>query len=375
MIRKTPKLRKGRFPLRNAPAKPVNLGTMGVDRAIADRLTRFCAEAGRLDVATHLRLVTSIPDIMTRGSRREFHRSINRAAAAPGIVLQIKRHARLVFPDPSREGRLITAKIGLPFKNKGCLAREIKARKLLARWGVQVPVPELLRYDVRRVWWLEEEYIPENKTITDSDKLKLFLTRYAIRLYAPTVRSCPVSISLRRFHIAMSQLRDVLREAKTEIWGTDEEVTWPMALLHGDVGASNMIVDQDDRFFLVDWEGCTTGPVAWDLIRLFQREPELVHNILRDLGQPSDISPANQIHVLSAVKLIRGRRAGIIDSAIEGLLARGINLPAAPRQVVYSKIREFARQELDTDATGYPDRVIQGRLRRMLRKWDLVLEG
>jgi thiamine kinase-like enzyme len=340
---------------------------------IADRLERFSVESGYGNVATELLPATDRGllnvEIMTREIRQRLRKSLRRGSQATDVVIAIKRNARLIFPDPSREGRLITAKIGLPSKKRDVsLSREIKARKLLARWG-KVPTPKLLRYDNKRLSWFAEEYVTENKTICDFDKLKLFLAHYAVRLYAPAARSRPVSVLLRRFQISMSQLLDVLREAGTEIPGGNGEFTWPVSLLHGDLGASNIIADQDDLLFLVDWETSRPGPVAWDLIKLFHGQPDLVHNILRALSRRSDISPANQIHVVSAVKLIGRHRSHIINCAIDGLLAKGISLHDAPRKIAYAKIREFARQELGADTqTGYPDWLVEQRLDADARK-------
>src|SRR5690242_6051856 len=213
---------------------------------VADRLERFCAAAGHKNLATDL-LQTIDPkildiDVMTSNARKQFHKSVRKdfrkSAQASDLIVEIKHNARLIFPDPSREGRLITAKIALPWRNRpGNLAREIKARKLLTRCNLQVPVPKLLRYDTKKLQWLEEECISENRANSDSDKVNLFLGRYAVRLYAPAARSHHISLLLRRFQIGMSQLLDVLGETGNQIPRFDEGATWPVSLLHGDIGA------------------------------------------------------------------------------------------------------------------------------------------
>jgi hypothetical protein len=295
---------------------------------IRDRLERFCAEAGYRDDDTYLLLASgygsSIRNTVTEEARQKLRKSIQKGApvvlrlSIMDAVIGVKRNARLVFSDQTREGRFICAKIGLPSSNRsGSLSREIKARKLLVRFGARVPTPTLLRYDKERLTWLEEEHISENKAISDSEKLGLFLARYALDFYRPTARSRPISTSLRRFQVTLSQLDDFFQEVGMEMPGGIEEATWPVSLLHGDLGASNMVVDKHDRLFLVDWEKCGPGPVARDLMipyrYLADRDDgsvEPVHNVLHALSDAGDLSPRNQMLIALAVDLIFRQRKG-----------------------------------------------------------------
>ena len=292
---------------------------------VADRLNRFCAEADHAIVTAGLQQASNSDLLniqkMTPEVRRTLKKSLRKGpqegSQAADLVVEIERNVRLIFPDPSRKYHRITAKIALPWQRRnGCLSREIKARKWLASHEALVQTPKLLRYDTKKLQWLEEEYIAASKTVSDSDKAKLFLDRYAVRLYATATRSRPISRLLRRLQISMSQLVDVLGETGNEIPGLDEGATWPVSLLHGDLGANNILVDQGGGILLVDWERLATGPVAWDLKRLFQHQPDLVHDVLRALSGPSDISPASQVHVVLAVELIRYRRTGFIPAYV-----------------------------------------------------------
>jgi len=307
--------------------------------SIRERFDRFCAERGYRHVATYFLLATGrgtrIDKIKTEEGQQNLRKSLEKG---PPIVLQlgiadavitIKRNARLIFPDESREGRFVCAKIGLPSDYRtGSLSREIKARKLLTRFDSLVPVPALLSYDNNRLTWFEEEYIAEDKRISEFDKAKLFLTRYALRLYGATARSRPVSIFLQRFKISISQLRDVFHEVGLEMPSTVEQATWPVSLLHGDLGTSNILANRHDCLFLVDWEKCGVGPVAWDLRILYRDQGylnhnsvDLVHNVLRALCSAGDMSPRNQMLIALVMDLICRRRKGKGEREKKRLLA------------------------------------------------------
>jgi hypothetical protein len=116
---------------------------------VADRLERFCAEAGRRNLVTGLLRATDhelLRSIRTmtdegRGKLRQSQPLI-RGSPADKVVVQFKHHVRLSFDDPDSKGRFITAKIGLPSeKGNGSLSREIKARKWLRRLSPQLPTP------------------------------------------------------------------------------------------------------------------------------------------------------------------------------------------------------------------------------------------
>jgi hypothetical protein len=109
---------------------------------------------------------------------------------------------------------------------------------------------------------------------------------------------------LRRFQLGISQVLDAMGDAGKEVARFHEEATWPVSLLHGDLGVSNMLADQAGEIFLVDWERCEPGPVAWEL-RLFQRQAGLVHDVLHALSSPTDLSPTDQMQVALAVGLAR----------------------------------------------------------------------
>jgi tRNA A-37 threonylcarbamoyl transferase component Bud32 len=305
---------------------------------IRERFERFCAERGYQDVATYFLLATgrgtSLEKIKTEEGQQNLRKSLEKGApivlqlGIADAVITIKRNARLIFPDESHEGRVVCAKIGLPSAYRtGSLSREIKARKLLTRFNSGIPVPALLSYD-NRLTWFEEEYIAEDKRISEFDKVKLFLTRYALRLYGATARPRPISISLQRFKINMTQLRDVFHELGSEMPSSIEQATWPVSLLHGDLGTSNILADSHNCLFLVDWEKCGVGPVAWDLRILYRDQGylnhnsvDLVHEVLRALCSASDMSPRNQMLIALIMDLIHRRRIGKGEKEKKRLLA------------------------------------------------------
>ncbi len=286
---------------------------------IRDRIERFCAEAGYRDDDTYLLWANGHGSSIKNPIGREKLPKGEPVALLLSIMdafIAVKRNARLVFADQNREGRSICAKIGLPSENRsGSLSREIKARKLLQRFGVRVPTPTLLRYDKEGLKWLEEEHIAENKAISDSDKLRLFLTRYALNFYKPTARPRTISNTLKRFQVTLSQLHDFFQEVGMKLLSGIEDATWPVSLLHGDLGASNIIIDTHDRLFLVDWEKCRPGPVAWDLMIAYQclaerddGSAEPIHNVLHAVGEADDLRPSDQMVIAFAMKVILERR-------------------------------------------------------------------
>jgi thiamine kinase-like enzyme len=69
-----------------------------------------------------------------------------------------------------------------------------------------------------------------------------------------------------------------------------------------------MIVDQKGRLLVVDWENSGLGPIAWDLRNLFRHAEECVLSFLQSVSEPGALPPDEQMRVVSAVDLIRGRR-------------------------------------------------------------------
>src|SRR5262249_45442410 len=109
-------------------------------------------------------------------------------------------------------------------------------------------------------------------------------------------------------HVSWSELGDILSEAGAKMPDGAEEGTWPVSLLHGDLSPGNMIVGRDNQLFIIDWEKCGAGPVAWDLKKLFLSEQHLVCQLLQALNGPGDLEPRAQINLVVAVEIVHRRR-------------------------------------------------------------------
>jgi len=284
---------------------------------IREGLRSFCNRSSLFGYTTYVILENgqgfSLRNLLAKKrARRQLYKNFwhNHPAlvrlSLPDAAIFIKNNTRLIYRD-CKSGRSLTAKIAIKSdRRSGSLAREIRARKLLAHSSV--PIPALLRYDSPRMRWLEEAYIEADEGISNAEKSEAFLRHHAQFLYAPMVRSRPLKSSLSRFRISWSELRDVFCEAGTKMPEGIEEGTWPVSVLHGELSTSNMVVGRDGRLFLVDWEKFRTGPVAWDLKNLFLSNKCLVYEVLQALSKPTDLAPKSQMRVAVAAEIVRRRR-------------------------------------------------------------------
>lgn len=245
-------------------------------------------------------------------ARRQFRKSLRRGfpglvtLGLPAAAIRIKNNTHITYRD-RESGCTRRAKIAIKSdRRSGSLAREVRARKLLAH--TSIPIPAIVRYDSPRMRWFEQAHIEADEEISNLQKSEVFLTHHARSLYAPMVRSRPLESSLSRFHISWSELRDVFEEANMRTPEGVEEGTWPVSLLHGELSAWNMVAGRDGRLFVVDWEKCRTGPVAWDLKNLFLSNEQMVYEVLDALSKPTDLAPKIQMCVAVAVEIVRRRR-------------------------------------------------------------------
>jgi hypothetical protein len=288
-------------------------------RTIRARLRRFCSEAGYSNWTIYVFLANGqalrLSALFARGkARQQLFTTWRRGMPAlvrvgiPDAAIRVKNNLRLVYADPKREGVLLTAKIGLPSEvRSGSLAREIKARRLLARVPDPIPLPALIRYDTRHLHWLEEEHVGSSEPSSPEQKVGLFLTRFAKGLYGPFVRSRPVSDSLKKLSIDWPELEEIAAESGT-LPISERDATWPVSVAHGDLSPGNMVAGIGGRIFLVDWERFGRGPVAWDLRKLILREERLVGAFLQSLSSPDDIEPGDQMRLVLAMRLVQRRR-------------------------------------------------------------------
>lgn len=288
---------------------------------IRDTLDTLCAEVGsgrsKVFILSAGGVGVPIRKLLTSwGAQRVLLKSLRDGKPAllrlPTAIasLRIKNNARLFYADGAGESRMLTAKIGLESHNRsGSLAREIKAHRLLARdRGKGAPIPQLLRYDGSKLSWLVEEFVERCPELDRGQKAELFLRRYAEHLYAPFVRSRPVSNHLRTNGIGVNELSRVFARAGTKLPENVVSATWPVALLHGDLSEGNMIATREGELYLVDWEKFHRGPVAWDMRMLFHICPHAVRAVLDSLSERRDLDPDMQMRIICGVEIILSAR-------------------------------------------------------------------
>jgi hypothetical protein len=221
------------------------------------------------------------------------------------IDIRVKNSIRLNHRSPTGEIRSVKIALALPLR-PGNLAREIAARHILKRNDAKVPVPRLLRYDQSHLQWLEEEYIDQGEA-PKSARIRDFLKFHADGFYRVSARPRPLAQTLRQWNVTPTEIEGVLREAGHRE-PTDFGGTWPIALIHGDLNAGNMMADRENRLYLVDLERFGRGPMCCDLRKLYLSEPDLVLDVLRANTSASDMKPELQMKVALSVMLLSERR-------------------------------------------------------------------
>ena len=342
---------------------------------VRDRLKAFGAAVGHTGSKAYVFLTDGavIPLRTVLTSRQAVqHIVVSLRSGLPALIrlptdavhIRVKNNARLVYFAGNDRDRPVTAKVALPSKvRSGCLARELKMRKLLAREGeLKALVPALRRYDSEKLTWFEEEYVEAQRGVSPERKRELFLTRHASKLYAPFVRSRPIATSLREWRISMSELHDVYLEAGASMPPQIERGTWPVSLVHGDLSPGNMVAGRGGRFIVVDWEKGTRGPVAWDLRKLYPGAEKLVLDVLSGAGAPGDVEPVEQMRLVAAVQLILHRRGR------KDIVEYKVNV---------GKSHKSALQEFDDQAKALLSRVADDSMRgrmEMLRNPDAAAD-
>ncbi len=90
-------------------------------------------------------------------------------------------------------------------------------------------------------------------------------------------------------------------------WPAFGELTVPVVLGHGDLAKSNLLVGRDRTLFVLDWERCSTQPLAADLIKLVQQCPPLRSSVEHWLSSVTDkhtgLPPAAQLRLAALAKL------------------------------------------------------------------------
>lgn len=85
------------------------------------------------------------------------------------------------------------------------------------------------------------------------------------------------------------------------------ELTVPVVVGHGDLAKSNLLIGRDRTLFVLDWERCSTQPLAADLIKLVQQCPSLRSSVEHWLASVTDkhtgLPPAAQLRLAALAKL------------------------------------------------------------------------
>jgi hypothetical protein len=255
------------------------------------------------------------PRVLVRAIRLSIRCGWPRAILLPDGTKRfyVKNNIRLVRAAPADKTprQAFSVKIGLPSDfRKGSLAREIAARRFLSQQNLSQLSPVMLAYDKRHREWLEEEWIDIGKPAF-RPKAAEFLGHHAESFYRTFTRSRPIEEFLTRSRVPVEDIEAALNAgggAPVRIAGQ----TWPVAFTHGDLSPGNMVVDQNGRLFMIDWEDFGKRPIAADLASLYMSaqlsDRATVRELLVSLGQPDDVSPELQMRIAFAARLALLRR-------------------------------------------------------------------
>lgn len=125
-------------------------------------------------------------------------------------------------------------------------------------------------------------------------------------------------------------------------WLAFGEQTVPVALGHGDLAKSNLLVGRDRTLFVLDWERCSTQPLAADLLKLVQQHPALRSSVEHWISCVTDthtgLPPSAQMRLAALAKLASYAAWQMPDDC--GALARSSRAQKAKKARVWLR---FAR--------------------------------
>ena len=275
----------------------------------------------------------------TFGLRSRSIPSTVRAAAAV-----FHAHLRAFYDGP----RPLTLWIGIGRLRVPDLAGAAPARE---RFGSPpgVRVPRVVQADVEAQppYFLEEFVVGRPFAKSDwplvSDRLLPALFAYYLRV---GIHHRPVSefydrdrllapIVAMRSESAMKPVRrsldDLLEQASA--WLEPSQMSVPVALGHGDLSKSNLLVATDGALVLLDWERAKPLPLAGDLIKLVQQHPPLQSMVEGWLASQTEsargLSPVAQLR-LAALEIL-SHRAKWQSGKGWGLRSRSSRLHKAKR--------------------------------------------
>lgn len=198
----------------------------------------------------------------------------------------------------------------------GRLYREIKARKILMSKKLSF-IPRIIKHDVNGKW-VVEELIIDSKSFSKAHKVEEFINKYALPFYLTTARAKPLK---RFFNI------DTMKLIPEKTVNTvDFDLDLPVALCHGDLSHSNMLMDKNNQLYLVDWELAGVRPVALDVLNIYVKFPEFRKSILillNNLSSKKEVDSNVQMGLaltknIYSIKQNKGRKIKyFIDRGIE----------------------------------------------------------
>jgi hypothetical protein len=230
--------------------------------------------------------------------------------------VEIKNSVRLFYPDQglsARKGKIVyAAKVGLEsaFRN-GSLANEIAAKAFVEKKMPRFPIPKTYSYDTLNQGWFVEEYISGTSKASNHQKASLFLSKHAFDFYSPFFFPLTLERFLSKQHLSLDLLQGIFQEAGVSFEELHPRSTLAGAYIHGDLAPINLLVDDQGRLYVIDWEHFGEGAVALDLVKLMKidlRQAVAALSRISQVGQGCSLSAAQQFKIALGIEVIQHRR-------------------------------------------------------------------
>jgi hypothetical protein len=164
------------------------------------------------------------------------------------------------------EGLTAKVRIGPEAHGAVSFAREVRVRSIFAaHLGGAPAVPAVVKHDHRRGGWLLEEYVA-GRMAEEADFVR-FCRDHAVAFYGFSARGRPVGRLFSAERIAA--IRGHLAALAPPLAGFAEDARLTVGLCHGDLHPSNILVGEDGRLWIVDWETGGVGPIVHDFLRAY----------------------------------------------------------------------------------------------------------
>ena len=121
-------------------------------------------------------------------------------------------------------------------------------------------LPEIIHFDDSRHSYVEE-LVYSRDAMSEQDVLAA--TKRVIDMYSEYVSTCA-----RNEHVRVGKIGDSLKLKERFNLGFDEE-EYPIIPIHNDLSSNNLIIGQDDRCHVIDWEHFGDNFFFFDIFRLF----------------------------------------------------------------------------------------------------------